>query len=196
MKKMLALIMCLSLLGIAGSAAAYAPVFTFEDLDPGPGVETDGVIPAGYHGFTWNADSYWITKYFESDTGYEYGTFGHVSLYTAYARPVSFSSSTPFDFNSAYITTAWVNSETVTVEGWLAGSKIHTSIITTHNDQAYWFSFNWTGVDMVRIIPANNNMGHIAIDNINGGAVPLPGTVALLGSGLLSLLGWRRLRQG
>ena len=59
MKKMLALMVCLSLLGIAWSAAAYARVITFEDLYPGN--ETAGDIPSGYEGLTWGG-SYWVTE--------------------------------------------------------------------------------------------------------------------------------------
>ena len=51
MIKIPSLMVCLSLLGIAAWAAAYARVITFEDLYPGN--ETAGDIPSGYEGLTW-----------------------------------------------------------------------------------------------------------------------------------------------
>jgi hypothetical protein len=189
MKKLIVLACCLSILAGAGMAAAgFAPVFTFEDLDPGYEA-SDIPIPSPYHGFTFSASALGITKYELPGTGYEYGTIGRVSMYTAYANPISILDGL-WDFNNAYITAAWDATETVTVEGWLSGVKKYTQDIVTHNDKAYGFSFNFKDIDTVVFTPHGNQL---AIDNIN--AIPVPPTVWLLGSGLLGLVGWRRLRK-
>ena len=75
------------------------------------------------------------------------------------ASSMSFSSVTAFDFNNAYITAAYDDTETVTVIGLLLDDIIYSSTITTYkitdldNPQPYWFNFNFTGVDTVRFIP-------------------------------------------
>jgi hypothetical protein len=135
-------------------------VLTFEDLDPG--YETINVIPAGYHGFQWGSYAYWITKNYHPGSGYDYGTLGHVSLFTAYALPISMGGA-PFNFTGAYITAAWDATEQVTVQGWRNGVQVYSTTITTHNDQAYWFSFSFAQVDTVWFVPAG---AHLAIDNI------------------------------
>jgi hypothetical protein len=192
MKKMLALMVCLGLLGIAGSGAAYATVITFEELYTGR--EAVAIpIPDGYMGFSW--DALCLTKYvfrgiLGAGTGYENGTIGNVSMYNPGAEPVSFSVAIgSFDFRSAYITSAWSASANVTVEGWLGGAKIYSSDITTYNDRAYAFDFGWSNIDTVKFLSGNI----IVVDNIT--TVPLPGAIVLLGSGLLPLLGWRRFRK-
>ena len=197
MKKMLALMVCLGLLGIAGSAAAYAPAITFEDLYP----EKEAIaitIPDGYMGFSW-ANALCITKnYYSSQTGgllhnYEVGTLGNVSMYAPEVSETAFLSfsikSGSFDFNNAYITSAWESSANVTVTGWRSGSLIYSRDIITYNDKPYAFDFGWSDIDTVQVWSGN----HIAIDNINSiNAVPLPGAVLLLGTGLLCLAHYRR----
>ncbi|NIM52927.1 MAG: hypothetical protein GTO22_27435 [Gemmatimonadales bacterium] len=136
-------------------------VIDFEDLYPG--YETPDIpLPAGYAGFDWSPYSYAITKYYHAGSGYEYGTIGMVSLYTAWAADISFGGK-PFDFKGAYITAAWDATENVIVEGWADGSLLYQTTITTHNDDAYWFDFEFEGVDHVWFRPQG---AHIAIDDI------------------------------
>lgn len=73
-----------------------------------------------------------------------------------------------FNFDGAYITAAWDNTEQVTIEGCKDGSLKYTQTITTHNDNAYWFDFNFIDVDTVCFIPHGS---HLAIDNITYNSV-------------------------
>lgn len=145
---------------LAMASSATAQVLDFEDLYPG--YETYTAIPSNYQGLSWNPYSWYITKYAIPGTGYEYGTIGRVSLFTAYAYDISVSYGS-FDFYGAYITAAWDTTEDVVVQGWQAGTLVYSETITTGNDQAYWFDFNFTDIDTLWFIPLGN---HIVIDEI------------------------------
>ncbi len=135
-------------------------VIDFEDLDPG--YETYQPLPSGYAGFNWHPSASWMTKYFYPGSGYEYGTIGRVSLFTKWAHSISMADGS-FNFDGAYITAAWDSAEQVIIEGWKDSSLKYTQTITTYNDKAYWFDFDFIDVDTVWFIPDGNQ---IAIDNI------------------------------
>ncbi len=188
MKKIFFCLLALTLL-LPGLAFAAGTV-TFEDLYPG--YETNAILPpAGYDGFNWSPDFGVITKKFHPDSGYDLGCIGYMTGYTRYANDVWFEGigGEDFVFIGAFITAAWDETEDVIVKGYLNGSLIHQVTITTHNDQPYYFTFNWGRVDKVAFEPQG---WHIAIDNIDHcNPVPLPGTLLLLGSGILGLVGLR-----
>jgi hypothetical protein len=177
------------------TTAVQANTLTFEDLYPG--YETGyGQLPAGYAGFDWSSDAWWETSLSTPGTGYEYGTIGHVSMYTAYESNVSMGGKT-FDFLGAYITSAWNAGEDFTVEGWRNGSLVYTSSGITSYDHPYWFDFDFYNVDTVWFKPGSGgtNMGlggsgpNLVIDNIT---VPEPATMCLLGLGGLAVLRRRK----
>jgi hypothetical protein len=59
------------------------------------------------------------------------------------------------------------------------------------------FQPRWVGV-FIQMTSGPDSGAHTVVDNIDfeGKCVPLPGAALLLGSGLLGLAGWRRLRKG
>ncbi|MDD5132406.1 MAG: PEP-CTERM sorting domain-containing protein [bacterium] len=193
MKKLFVLLLCLVSLATS-VVAASAMVIDFESLYPGYEAQ-DIAIPSGYQGFNWSQAVLGITKYEIPGSGYEYGTIGNASIYTGWANDISFSNGS-FDFNGAYITAAWDVTESVVVEGWKNSSLLYSNTITTYNDKAYWFDFNFDDVDTVWFKPSGN---HLCIDNItvNEGVAPIPepGTMMLLGTGLAGMLALRRKRS-
>jgi hypothetical protein len=157
-----------------------AAVLNFEDLYPG--YETYAPLPAGYAGFNWEQDAWWMA-------GPGRGTIGSVCLFTAWADPFFMSRSVPFDFQGAYITAMFQPTENVSLEGWREGSQVYNQTITTYNDSPHWFDLNFSNVDKVWFIPQG---AHIAIDNITYHPIPEPATFSLLGLGLLGLFGLRK----
>jgi hypothetical protein len=159
MVRSLTRILALAALALPTTAVAV-DVIDFEDLHPG--YETYTALPAGYAGYSWNYYSWYMTKYALPGTGYEHGTVGSVSMFTAWAADVSMGGDT-FDFAGAYITAAWDSNEYVTVQGYRAGAQVYSETILTHNDQAYWFDFGWSDIDTIWFRPHGN---HIVIDDI------------------------------
>lgn len=123
-------------------------VIDFEDLYPGHEVY-DSALPPGYAGFNWSIDAHWQTSLSSPGSGYEYGTIGHVSMFTWYDDSNISMGGPPFDFLGAYITGAWNIDQDFTVEGWRSGSLIYSSYQITSYDSPYWFDFDFRNVDTV-----------------------------------------------
>lgn len=166
MRSIGALASALCVLGYT-SAAFGATVIDFESLYSG--YDTVEPLPYGYGGMTWNSDSYFITRNYHPGSGYEYGTFGNASLFTAYAADINFGGHV-FDFNGAYVTAAWDSTESVLVEGYLEGSQVYSKVIVVNNHAATWFEFSFIGVDSVVFAPLGS---HIVIDNITLDSAPV-----------------------
>ena len=147
MKRLLVILFAVMLI-FGATGKAFTAVLDFEDLYQG--YETYAQLPAGYGGFTWNDDAWYVTDQYFPGSGYDYGTIGQVSLFGAWADDVIMTSSVPFDFIGAYITAAWNSSEEVVIEGWTAGTQTYSETIETSVDGPYWWDFNFLGVDEVR----------------------------------------------
>ena len=160
MRTFLSLVLAFALPLIVGSRSASADVIDFEDLYPG--YQTYTPLPAGYAGFTWGANAWFITRLALPGTGYEYGTMGEVSLFTAWAQDINLGGAL-FTFDGAYITSAWDSSQDVVVEGWAGGLLVYSETVTVYNTTASWFDFDWDGVDTVWFRPQGS---HIVIDDI------------------------------
>lgn len=143
------------------SGVGQAKVLDFEDLYPG--FETANLIPSGYRGLNWSSYSAFITKNYLPGTGYDVGTFGRVSLFTGYAVAIEFGSAKTFDFNGAYITSAWDSTNQVTVLGYRAGVVVYSNVVTARNSVATWFALNFKDVDRIVMDPLGS---HIVIDNL------------------------------
>jgi hypothetical protein len=183
------------LLALSGAApTASANVLYFDDIpfviDPGWGDSMP--MPNGYGGFNW-VNFGIISRNQYPGSGYDLGCVSPDNVaFNGYGAPALLSDGL-FDFNGAYLTSAWNNPNYVTVSGYFGPSLLYETTVETNTAGSTWFTFNYTGIDSLRF--ASSNL-HFAMDNFtyNATVIPAPGAV-LLGSIGVSFVGWLRRRR-
>jgi hypothetical protein len=190
------------------------PVVSFATLlDFDTGLITNQAVPNGYGGLDWsnfrglNADAY-------VPSGYQTGTITHPFVVINELPPPedvaaaqsTFSSATPFDFASVYLTAAWNFGMPVLVEGYQGANLIPAYSMTVRLDMTAptFVDANFAGVNRVVLTvtgpgtpgPAGGGT-YFAMDDLTINPVSEPGTLVFLGTGLTSLAMFlRRLRAG
>lgn len=192
--KKLALNLLLPLVSVCITQSATAITITFDDIAS----NEVGTIADGYSGLNWDNFGY-SDDNFEIGSGYNNGVVsGHYTAFNEYGDPASVSSSSLFDFNSAYLTSAWNTGLNVTIEGWFGSSLLYTDTVVVDTTGSTLFNFDFIGIDSLVF----NSFGGVNVDaldytgeqfvmdnmTITMSSVPEPGMLVLLSIGLLSLV--------
>lgn len=180
---------CIALIGImAMASAASADVATFDDITTGPWVN----IPNGYHGFEWDTFAVVDGAGEQPGTGYETGIVsGKYVAYNKWAEVATVSDGM-FDFNGAFLTSAWIPSLPVQVDGYLAGNPIYSRIVVVNDSGPTWVQFDFLGVDRLRF--GSLDLSQFVMDDFTySNVIPAPGAV-LLGAIGLGMVGWLKRR--
>ncbi|MEH2141666.1 PEP-CTERM sorting domain-containing protein [Nostoc sp.] len=128
-------------------AVAQATVLTFDDI-PLIFSRYSEPIPNGYGGFNWN--NFFRTSDTYSLTGYNNGRVsGDYVSYNGFGLPALVSDSI-FDFNSAYLTAAFYDGLSVTVEGLKSGATLYSKTVVVNTTQPTLVNFDYFGVDELR----------------------------------------------
>lgn len=167
------------------TSQAKAVVINFDDLSSG------SPIPNGYQGFNWD-NFYTLSGSQYVPSGYNNGTVSNPNVaYNAYGFPASVSiNNSQFDFNSAYLTSAWNNGLNIVVEGFLNGVTKYSQTVTVDSTSATLFNFNFLGIDNLRFTSFGGiNAGyfgsgeHFALDNFTyNQSANVPEPVTILGT--------------
>src|ERR1700722_12016060 len=119
------------------SALTRADVVTinFDDLTSSTGINSINGIPNGYNGLDW------YNFYVAASDAYPDSTFangvvsGNYAALDGYgATPATISSPTPFELVSADLTAQWDPTDTVEVQGYLAGNPVFDTTINLSSD--------------------------------------------------------------
>lgn len=190
-KAFIALALCLA------STQAYSTTIHFDDLPvwTSPANNYGGV---NWSGFTTMDATVYPTS------GYRNGLVSSKNVAFVY-RDGNVWSPTTFTFNSVYLTSAWHEGASIVIKGSLAGNTLYTRDLILNTTAPTLVSLDWTGIDKVQFSSrggtpntAYNGGGEfLAFDNVTvneatGGAVPEPGSLALLGLGAAAIVSLRR----
>jgi hypothetical protein len=187
-------------LGVVASARADLAAFDSLSGDFLP-------IPAGYEGFTWSDNFYYLNALGRTNSGYYAGMVSSPNVASnRLGYDVDVMAATPFVFNGAYFTGVWNDGLSIDIGGWLGGSEVYSTTVVVDSTASTWVGLDWTNVDKLTFHSYGGTHNddysgagvHFAMDNFTFNepvaAVPVPGA-ALLGAIGLSLAGWRLRRR-
>jgi hypothetical protein len=183
-----------AVLVIAAAASAAAETINFDDLN-GDGSHT---IQSGYAGLNWDNVFIYDATHDPgglNPSGYQFSVISSSNVaFTGFGNPITVSSDTVFNLNSAYLTAVWKDNMVVEAIDSLLGTTIYDNRYSLSATAATPIDFNFLGIDSVRLSifsPGTQHPGYsqdtnqVAIDNMNVDvAVPEPSTWVAAGLAL------------
>jgi hypothetical protein len=178
----------LAVLLVCAHLNASAQVVNFDS-----GLTSESLIPNSYAGLNWDNFFALDTSTYQA-SGYVNGTVSpNFVAYNGFGNPATFSSASPFTFNSAYLTSAWNDGLNVVVDAYLGSTLVHSASFMLNTAGPVLKTFNWGNIDSVVFTtsggvpnPAFGGAGtQLAMDNLSfTPSVPESSTYAMLLVGL------------
>lgn len=169
----------------APQTADAQTLLTFNSLSPGPSGSSIN-IPNGYGGLQWSGFGVINATLLSVPEGYLTGMVSGPNVAfnddpygpPSTARTAYISSSSPFNFDSAYLTGAFSPGLNVEVQGFVGTKLTYNNTYTVDESGPLFINFDYSGVNEVKFIPLVEDI--FVVDNVTISAVPEPNTWALL----------------
>lgn len=145
-----------------------------------PGGEQYSPIPNGYGGLQWNNwDVINVNTVQQKSSGYHTGLISPNNVaFNPYGDSASFSATGLFDFDSAYLTSAFDKSTTVEIEGFSGLTRIYDHIYTITSNAPTLINFDYLNVSEVEFVTQGSDW--VIVDNLTIGAPDDTDTWSLL----------------
>jgi hypothetical protein len=188
--------LCVLTMLVALPVLAGASMLTFDEWGAG---YSD--IPDGYGEFHWvDKDTGISWGYINAYSGaaIEQGTVSKPNVaYNGFGVDVWITRDSAFTFNGAYFTAWYEETLNIVIKGYLGSTPLFETTVVANSTAPVYASLNWSGIDRLTFSPMSSATdrwyNHFSMDNFKyNEAVPIPGAVWLLGSGLLGLIGLKR----
>lgn len=181
--------------GPAPAAPAYPYGLVTLGFDDLPG--TILPIPNGYGNLNWNNFSYLDgVNYYGNPSGYQNGVVSPNNVaYNAFGDPASIYSH-PFQVLNGYITAAWNDGLNIDIVGYLAGNPVISGNFNVDTSgPTYFYATAPVWIDDI-VFTSSGGVNHgfggggtqFALDDLTVYTTPEPGTLLLVGTGILGLV--------
>lgn len=128
---------------------AHAAVLNFDDHLPNQSLE-NGYGELNWHNFNVADTSQFVS---EPNSGYVKGLISPTNvIFNSSVTAAEFYKSTPFTFNSIYLTAAWNNQLIVEVTGYRGAQQVAFKTLTLDPYSSTLVIFNWVDVDRVSFV--------------------------------------------
>jgi len=158
-------------------------------------------IPNGYNNLGWN-NFYYLdgVNYYGNPSGYQNGVVSPNNVaFNAFGDPASIYSAhvDPFYVLDGYITAAWRDNLEINITGYYGGNPVISGdFFINTNAPTYFYAtapvwiddLVFTSSGGVQHIGYTGDGTHFALDNLTVHTTPEPGTLLLVGTGILGLV--------